>query len=311
MGDYEQRHKSHRHKRAEKSVCYDELGCFEDSGPFGYLDMLPQSPEEIDTRFYFYSTENRSDRPLLELPYLEMGRVWREWDANSTGDASNSTSRGDAKRNNATLKSFEGLDRMSVRVIVHGFGAACKHVWIYEMRTALMAVEDCIVICVDWEAGALLPNYVRAAANTRLVGKQLALLLKGLQDFKGLELERVHIIGFSLGAHVSGFAGSDLPGLKRITGTTVSRRALISRELPSVFFVALIAGLDPAGPLFESQHTKARLDSTDASFVDVIHSNGENLILGGLGNLHERSRDSDSAAKLRKALFIVCTSSTS
>lgn len=43
-------------------------------------------------------------------------------------------------------------------------------------------------------------------------------------------------------------------------------------------------GLDPAGPLFEAQHTKARLDSTDANFVDVIHSNGENLILGGLGS---------------------------
>lgn len=44
-----------------------------------------------------------------------------------------------------------------------------------------------------------------------------------------------------------------------------------------------VVGLDPAGPLFESQHIKARLDSTDANFVDVIHSNGENLILGGLG----------------------------
>lgn len=44
-------------------------------------------------------------------------------------------------------------------------------------------------------------------------------------------------------------------------------------------------GLDPAGPLFESQHIKARLDSSDAHFVDVIHSNGENLILGGLGML--------------------------
>ena len=39
--------------------------------------------------------------------------------------------------------------------------------------------EDCVVICVDWELGANLPNYVRAAANTRLIGKQLALFLKG------------------------------------------------------------------------------------------------------------------------------------
>ena len=33
--------------------------------------------------------------------------------------------------------------------------------------------EDCNVICVDWAAGAVDPNYVRAAVNTRLVGKQV------------------------------------------------------------------------------------------------------------------------------------------
>ena len=30
------------------------------------------------------------------------------------------------------------------------------------------------MICVDWAAGAVDPNYVRAAVNTRLVGKQVA-----------------------------------------------------------------------------------------------------------------------------------------
>lgn len=158
------------------------------------------------------------------------------------------------------LDRVEGLKDLSIRVIVHGFGSSCPHVWIYELRTALMAVEDCIVICVDWERGAALPNYVKAAANTRLVGKQLGQLLMALRNHKEVDMERVHIIGFSLGAHVAGFAGAELEGLKRITG------------------------LDPAGPLFESQHPKARLDSTDANFVDVIHSNGENLILGGLGS---------------------------
>ena len=34
--------------------------------------------------------------------------------------------------------------------------------------------EDCNVICVDWSAGAIDPNYVRAAVNTRLVGKQVS-----------------------------------------------------------------------------------------------------------------------------------------
>lgn len=113
---------------------------------------------------------------------------------------------------------------------------------------------------MDWENGATLPNYVRAAANTRLVGRQLAYLLKGLEQHNKLNMSRVHLIGFSLGSHVAGFAGMELKGLQRITG------------------------LDPAGPLFESQHPQARLDDTDAGFVDVIHSNGENLILGGLGS---------------------------
>ncbi|BFG02711.1 uncharacterized protein DMAD_02145 [Drosophila madeirensis] len=289
----------HRSKRAVKRVCYGELGCFEDSGPFAYLEMLPSPPEEINTKFYFYSTRQRSDRPLMELSFLNMttafrGKAKRESEAqsvqndpsastsapesgrsSSSGSTSSSTSStnatfsteklsggggGGQKKPAPSIDDLEGFDELSVRVIVHGFGSACPHVWIYEMKTALMAVEDCIVICVDWENGATFPNYVRAAANTRLVGKQLAMLLQNLQHHKGLNLMRTHIIGFSLGAHVSGFAGAELPGLSRITG------------------------LDPAGPLFEAQHPKVRLDSNDAEFVDVIHSNGENLILGGLGS---------------------------
>uniref|UniRef100_A0A1A9WIK7 Lipase domain-containing protein n=1 Tax=Glossina brevipalpis TaxID=37001 RepID=A0A1A9WIK7_9MUSC len=263
------------YKRAAKGICYGELGCFETTKEFEYLDMLPSPPEEIDTKFYFYSTKNRSDRPLMELPFLNMTTAFRSLQSTnrkrSTSVELQSTETPNLsttslstlevlKKVSMTLDEFVGFDEMSVRIIVHGFGSACSHEWVYEMKTALMAVEDCIVICVDWEKGANLPNYVRAATNTRLVGKQLAMLIKNLKDHKGLKLSRTHIIGFSLGAHVSGFAGSELPGLARITG------------------------LDPAGPLFEAQHPTVRLDGADAEFVDVIHSNGENLIRGGLGS---------------------------
>ncbi|RZC36887.1 Lipase and/or Abhydrolase 6 domain containing protein [Asbolus verrucosus] len=199
--------------------------------------MLPSKPEEIDTKFLLYPghSRRRSGSSPAEVPFTSIKEAF-EW----------------AK---------QGFNKsLPTKVLIHGFGSDCSHIWIYEMRSALMAVEEVNIICVDWEKGAILPNYVKATANTRLVGKQLAMLLKGLVDNNVLSLRSTHLIGFSLGAHVAGFAGAELGNLSRITG------------------------LDPAGPLFESQDPRARLDQSDAGFVDVIHSNGENLILGGLGS---------------------------
>lgn len=55
-------------------------------------------------------------------------------------------------------KKFGNLNGTSMRVIVHGFGSSCPHEWIDEMRAALMAVEECFVMCTDWEKGAILPK---------------------------------------------------------------------------------------------------------------------------------------------------------
>ncbi|XP_045446251.1 uncharacterized protein LOC123654385 [Melitaea cinxia] len=234
MKQWEIKRSRTRIKRSQGSVCYGEFGCFEDTGPFAYLETLPSPPLEVGTHFLLYSTTNRGDQPLIAVPASNMSAAW-SWAARAFDTA------------------------RPTRVIVHGFGSNCDNVWVYEMRSALMAVEECNVICVDWEGGATMPNYLRAAANTRLVGKQLAMLLRGLSQNIDLRFEDIHLIGFSLGAHVAGFAGSEIRNISRITG------------------------LDPAGPLFEFQDPRARLDKTDAKFVDVIHSNGETLILGGLG----------------------------
>lgn len=55
-------------------------------------------------------------------------------------------------------KKFGDLKGASMRVIVHGFGSSCPHEWIDEMKSALMAVEECFVMCTDWEKGAVLPK---------------------------------------------------------------------------------------------------------------------------------------------------------
>jgi len=218
-----------RRRRDEEVTCYGDLGCFRDEGPFNYLDMLPSPPEEIGTVFLLYTQQNRELHQVLE--YNNVTTV-----SNSFFNASSPT-----------------------KVIIHGFGSSCDKVWAREMRLSFLAVEDCNVICVDWAAGAVDPNYVRAAVNTRLVGKQVALLIKAINLEFGDINNNTHLVGFSLGAHVSGFVGKELRNLSRITG------------------------LDPAGPLFEGYSPKVRLDKTDADYVDVIHSNGDSLIIGGLG----------------------------
>ncbi|XP_071443588.1 uncharacterized protein [Hetaerina americana] len=268
MAEWQRRrdHKQGREKRAaDNVVCYEGVGCFRDAGPFSYLDMLPSPPDQVATQFLFYSRRRPHGLPL---PFANITNE-RARPARDSGPPPISTSLASPSDDGfVSSTSFGPADWLQAglntsvptKVIVHGFGSSCSNVWVFEMRSALMSVEECNVICVDWEAGATIPNYVRAAANTRLVGKQLAVLLGRLRDDLGLDLRKVHLIGFSLGAHVAGFAGAELRNLSRITG------------------------LDPAGPLFENQDPVARLDADDATFVDVIHSNGENLILGGLGS---------------------------
>ena len=96
------------------------------------------------------------------------------------------------------------------------------------MKTALLKREDLNIILVDWSKGAKGPDYLQASGNARLVGAQTAELIKFLISnavgSSGSEKlgKRFYIVGFSLGAHVAGYAGSYLQanGIKlgRITG---------------------------------------------------------------------------------------------
>lgn len=114
------------------------------------------------------------------------------------------------------------------------------------------------VILIDWSAMTAVPWYSNAVENLPVSGRYLARFLRFLVD-KGYPAKYIHLIGFSLGAEVAGFAGKQLQewGIK----------------LPR------ITALDPALPLFEGNSSNRRLSPSDARFVDVIHTDG-----GLLGN---------------------------
>ncbi|XP_035206603.1 lipoprotein lipase-like [Stegodyphus dumicola] len=85
-----------------------------------------------------------------------------------------------------------------------------------------------------------------------------------MMDTVNLYPDLVHIIGHSLGAHASGYAGKWLRD---------RQKTIIDR----------ITGLDPAGPFFNGVERIVRLDKGDASFVDVIHTNWAGHRLSGYG----------------------------
>ncbi|CAF4847222.1 unnamed protein product [Pieris macdunnoughi] len=123
----------------------------------------------------------------------------------------------------------------------------------YDLNVVLMNWEREARIVVPLNLiGAAIQYPTTAILNTRTVGGELGAALVRLSEL-GLDLDKVHLSGHSLGAHLMGYAGK----VTRSSGKIIPR----------------ITGLDPAGPLFEGPVSLVGLQPGDARFVDVIHTN--------------------------------------
>ena len=246
------------------------VGCFADPPPALSLKRAPEHPDLIQTRFLLYTREKRKVPEVLDY-----------------GDDLKSIG---ASRYNATKK---------LKVIIHGFkgsgndlGAILGAQSLLELvrflflnfilsslyvllvfyefpktfRYLFIHQEDANVIILDWEKGAG-TTYQAAVANTELVGRQLALILMDAMNLGGKPKD-MHLVGFSLGAHVAGCA-SEL--LKK-------KNLLLGR----------ITGLDPASPFFRHRlfrEMSRKLDASDARLVDVVHTDGSEVFTDGFGLL--------------------------
>lgn len=126
--------------------------------------------------------------------------------------------------------------------------------------------EDVNVVVVDWAKGAG-ATYGVAVSNVEVVGRQLGLILMDAIHM-GVDPNDIHVVGFSLGAHVAGCAAEML-----------KKHGLI---------VGRITGLDPASPFFRHhlfREKSRKLDASDARLVDVIHSDGSVDFADGFGLL--------------------------
>lgn len=197
------------------------------------INTLPASREDINTRFMLHT---RNDPAETEDCFI-------------TADA-------------ATIDATTFDPSKPIKFITHGFIDTGNTEWLKRVARALITQGDYNVIRVNWGAGSL-PMYYSAAANTRVVGLEIAYLVNFFIDHYGVDPANVHLIGHSLGSHTSGYAGEKIPGLGRITG------------------------LDPAGPYYTATPEFIRLDASDAVYVDNIHTDADTILLLGYGTEQE------------------------
>lgn len=176
--------------------CYGKYGCFNRFPHYVLsLQLLPQSPDEIGTKFMLFTRSNRESFQLLN----------------------------DEDEDKLKNSNFDSSKRTIF--IVHGFTESYSVQYAPRMVKALLDREDCNVIFVDWFNGATLP-YAQASGNTRLVGAQIAVLIEFIISSYSADYpdnaNRFYVIGFSLGGQIAGHAGRHLREnnmvLGRITG---------------------------------------------------------------------------------------------
>ncbi|CAB3240370.1 unnamed protein product [Arctia plantaginis] len=148
-----------------------------------------------------------------------------------------------------------------LKVIVHGWNSNGNSAINPQVTSAFLDTQDCNVIVVDWR-GVANGAYTSAVRGVPGVGQFLGNFLVWLINNAGGNWNNVHLVGFSLGAHIVGNAG-------RTAGRRPSR----------------ITGLDPAGPQWGGNSNA--LNRNDGQYVETIHTDG------GLLGIFDRIADSD------------------
>ncbi|KAL5280573.1 hypothetical protein ACFFRR_004518 [Megaselia abdita] len=148
-----------------------------------------------------------------------------------------------------SLKASNYNSNRPTKIIIHGWTANFKSDGNILIKNAYLKREDSNVIMADWSINSK-ESYPKAAKSVKSVGEQLATFIDLANFYDLLSFERLEIDGFSLGAHCAGIAGKNV------------KRGRIS----------VIRGLDAALPLFSYMMPSTRLASSDAKYVEVIHT---------------------------------------
>ncbi|CAG9578215.1 unnamed protein product [Danaus chrysippus] len=155
------------------------------------------------------------------------------------------------------LLNSTGYDRSQHTVIyTFGFKGKANGQSVKTIVETYLRIGNINIILFNWEEEATGPlgtiSYGNIVAkNVKKLGTKLGDVLVKLV-LAGLDINKLHLIGFSLGAQLYGYTG----------------RQVMANNLE----IPRITGLDPAGPLYDEGFFES-LDKDSAGFVDVFHTN--------------------------------------
>ncbi|XP_028140195.2 phospholipase A1-like [Diabrotica virgifera virgifera] len=137
------------------------------------------------------------------------------------------------------------LKKTEIKFVTHGWLSRGTAETCVEIKNAFLEKYDINVFVVDWSSITDNILYSVPAQGAPCIGEEYAKFINDLIEKFNVNPKDIHLIGHSLGAHVSGFAG-------RKVNKKISR----------------ITGLDPAAVGFQIMH----INKNDADFVDIIHT---------------------------------------
>ncbi|CAH0559925.1 unnamed protein product [Brassicogethes aeneus] len=140
------------------------------------------------------------------------------------------------------------------KIVVHGFGGGRNFSPSTDMREAYFYKGNYNIIIVDYGTLVREPCLKQMEWAPRFCAKCIAQLIRYLtQHPRGIRADDMHLIGYSVGAHISGLTANYLS--PKYDGK-----------------IGRITGLDPTIVFYMGRNSSRDLDTSDAHFVDILHT---------------------------------------
>ncbi|KAF0746009.1 inactive pancreatic lipase-related protein 1-like isoform X2, partial [Aphis craccivora] len=138
-----------------------------------------------------------------------------------------------------------------VKIIIHGFQGGRNLSPSTDLRNAYFTRGNYNIIIVDYSTLAQIPCLNQVEWAPRFCAMCIAQLANYLADHpRGVPPDKLHMMGYSVGAHIAGLTSNFINSGK----------------------IGRITGLDPTIIFYMSNNRSRDLDPTDAHFVDIIHT---------------------------------------